>query len=135
MTVTIRIKNNAEYIKANHPELIEKLELEPDEKEMFQREYLERYPFELELSNVNFCDLFRALGVANPEPYGDISATELQGRLTILKRNLGSMVEEPKQEGRILYCGRSQERVTRYYWELSKIVREAITRGESITWD
>lgn len=136
MSITISITNNFQFCKANG---LVVTTLETRGREYGIPDYeIHECPFELNLANGNFAALWSALGL-EVECCGTIDAHELAGRLNNLKRNLRGLTSQgdvDAEEGRctVINVGRSMDQVTRYYWELRKIVTAALERNEEITW-
>lgn len=131
MSITVTIENNREYVKANCPELIE-VETYDCNDEVRTIEYL---PFELNMANGNFGDVFRSIGLALTEDtfwYGNMSAAEFRKHLNQLKP--AKLTSEAEQDGIVYTQGRTIEQATRYYWQLNKICNEALKRGARIVW-
>ena len=140
MTVTISINNNYEYVDQNCPELIEKEDFSDIAADYGYNtpHIVKHYPFELNVANSNFGLIWRNLGLVSAEEdfsewcCGEIDSQELYKLL--LSFSPAKITYSPYQEGIMYDCGVDMERASRYYWNLMKIVREALDRNESIVW-
>lgn len=136
MTVTISITNNAKYCDSLG--LFREVELPPDSYDGFPSVTYREYPFELNLSNVNFREFWTVMGL-DAEPEGEINPEELRKRLEVLRKDLQRLTApgyEIKQQAgaTIVYHGRTIEQACRYFWTLNTIVHEAVCRKERIWW-
>jgi hypothetical protein len=131
MSVTITIKDNQQYVDQNCPELIEVEDLFSDSD--YPTIQYKFYPFEFNLANVNFADLWRNLGLYTENCYsGSIHASYL---LAALKQfRVKSLCRGSEQETRFYAQGIDLDRATRYYWSLMHIAKEAEKRNTLVTW-
>lgn len=138
MSITITINNNVKYLRENAPESITREYLDPNDiydQQMLQyypEGYREYFPFEMNLANANFGDLWRSLELEfdySGELSADVVIKALEENFSVKK-----LVANGFTEGNYIEIGRSREQVTSYYWRLNQLAREALKRGENIVW-
>ena len=132
MSVTITIENNHQYVDQHCAELIKIETFEPDEFDPEGCSYKE-YPFEMDLANINFAALWRALGLYTEDCFtGSMSANLL---LSYLKRlRINNICREDEKEDNYFAQGIDREKATRYYWSLMQIAKEAEKRNTNVVW-
>lgn len=144
MSVTFFIDNNETYVDSNCPEHIRETvydcqcaefnpEPNPDCRECAGtgKVTFRNYPFELNLSNTNFCTLMNALGF-DFDCFGEIDPRRMLKALNRIPSGL--VCREASQEGNHLYAGICPEQADRYFRTLTEIASEAERREEKILW-
>lgn len=139
MSITITIANNEKYLRENAPESITREYLDPNDEYdaeaircgYYPNGYREYFPFEMNLANANFSDLWEALGL-DFDYSGQIDADIVLAALN--KFSAKKLVSNGYEDGIVFFGGRSTQQVANYYWNLNKIAREAKARGEQIIW-
>lgn len=91
-------------------------------------------PFEMQLSNLNFCRLWNDLGL-DPEPCGSVDPRLLLGRLGTPELSVRPPSEGVWQGGcHVITGGITYEQSHRYHVRLQGICEEASRREERIVW-
>jgi hypothetical protein len=148
MSVTITITGNRAFCEArNMVDESERFECDlcdgsaPDCPECKGKGYVSFpiYPYELNISNGNFCTLWNslALSVSNDNLCGSIDPPSLT--LALLSGNPELAVRQGgRSSGRgratLIEFGISDDQAKRYHVRLAEIAAEAMKRGEFVTW-
>ena len=130
MSITITIEANSHYVDANCPELVRRETIdcpyEPNGTYTFAN-----YPFELNITNCNFADLWRAFGLEFDYCGSIDPAVLLRAMRQVAPRCLTCAATADKN---IYSGGRRLEQVTRYFGQLGAICREALKRHAKVCW-
>lgn len=129
MSITITISNNREYCEQNYPERVIE-EVFPEENGYPEMRF-KKYPFELNMSNCNFFDIFRGLGL-ELDYCGEIAPETVLNLMKSVKPS--NMVRPELVEGNMIDLGRDIDYVSRRLFEIKGLAVEARKRGELIIW-